>query len=714
MKDISFFVFVVLTWPSFLWSQPINDEPCNAIELVLNGPILNTSFDGATVQMEEANLLPPTSRLKSYLTGECEEPESWCDLSGLQNTPQIDSSIWFKFTVPDTGEVELLFQNQNPLPIQIAIYSSTDCGDWESFHLFAALQFLPQGSLYPIPLYCLTPGDQFYVMLDSWVDPYRNLSSQADTIQIGMRSNTFSNPGPTIAAVEITTSPSCVGGQDGFGKVLPVSGARPLDIRWSNGDSTSHFYNASAGDYTITITDYCGLTLSATSTVEELLNSPPPILDPSERHLSHPINCGGAKTNGQINAVIENSFFVPPYRFRWNTGDTTAFVSNLPAGGYTVSITNGCGEDTLVKQYTLGMNAGPDKTCLDEVNEGVYIGIDNRNFGGIGEFFSYHDDFIATTAAPACRSFDDGFIGQNSWWLPFDFNDFNLDPSSFKIREIEVFLRSIPNESVSPGIPVNFSLMIVNTKNLADSNLQFIPLDNLETLVPLLKEYHSFRVPLSVDKGLLSPDDILLLRIEVMAKMEDGHIFEVGVNDQNILQQSYHSSARCGIYQPMPLTNGQVIAKVVYQNDLTSIKYEWEEINNGQASSDPVQFVQNPGTYQVTITDLSCGLSVVDEVFFDPTHYPDCISTQTTNLEEESSFTFRPNPSDGHFELLGEWERYEQLSVELYNLQGQLIEVVACGGDGACRFDLGEWASGIYLAAIVWENGRVVRKIVLE
>lgn len=127
-----------------------------------------------------------------------------------------------------------------------------------------------------------------------------------------------------------TTSPSCNGGSNGAINVNPSGGTPGYSCVWSTGDTSFSIGNLTAGTYSITITDNntCqvtdSFTLSVATTVTITTNQ------------SEPSCFGGA--NGQITAIPGGG--VPSYSFLWSTGDTTATISNLSAGSFSVTVTD--------------------------------------------------------------------------------------------------------------------------------------------------------------------------------------------------------------------------------------------------------------------------------------------------------------------------------------------------------------------------------------
>jgi len=88
---------------------PPNDDICDATELSMgdNGP-----FDNSHATVQENEPMPDTTS--------CDGPLQWCSEGGLHN------SVWFKFTMQDTGKVSFISEG---LDTQLALYEAESCGD---------------------------------------------------------------------------------------------------------------------------------------------------------------------------------------------------------------------------------------------------------------------------------------------------------------------------------------------------------------------------------------------------------------------------------------------------------------------------------------------------------------------------------------------------------------------------------------------------------
>ncbi len=111
-----------------------------------------------------------------------------------------------------------------------------------------------------------------------------------------------------------------------------LGGTQPFTFVWSNGATSQNLTGITAGSYTVTITDANGCkSISSTSvtdnsSVNVTFNSQNPTTGNSDGSIT-------ANPNGGTS----------PYTYSWSTGSTSATVSNLPAGTYTVTITDQTG-----------------------------------------------------------------------------------------------------------------------------------------------------------------------------------------------------------------------------------------------------------------------------------------------------------------------------------------------------------------------------------
>ncbi|WP_299117172.1 Ig-like domain-containing protein, partial [uncultured Winogradskyella sp.] len=156
---------------------------------------------------------------------------------------------------------------------------------------------------------------------------------------------TISITEPTNALNVTATSTDELGPNtnDGTASATATGGVEPYTYLWSpNGEITQDISGLSAGSYMVTVTDANGCTATATVTV-----NPGTCNNLSISGTSTPVVCNG-ESNGSVTAIVSNG--TGPFTYAWNTlPNTSSSVSNLPAGSYTVTVTD---QTTLCTQST--------------------------------------------------------------------------------------------------------------------------------------------------------------------------------------------------------------------------------------------------------------------------------------------------------------------------------------------------------------------------
>lgn len=122
--------------------------------------------------------------------------------------------------------------------------------------------------------------------------------------------------------------------------IIIQGGQQPYSYLWSNGSTTEDLIGISAGTYSCVITDAGGCSIS---TPVYTVNNQSGTLQFDNIDVDNEI-CNNAL--GDIELFISGG--VQPYTILWNTGATTAQISNLTAGTYSATVTdaNGCSLNT--------------------------------------------------------------------------------------------------------------------------------------------------------------------------------------------------------------------------------------------------------------------------------------------------------------------------------------------------------------------------------
>jgi len=137
----------------------------------------------------------------------------------------------------------------------------------------------------------------------------------------------------TLALTSVITPVTCFGGSDGAISISPSGGTTPYSFSWSGGQITQNISGISAGNHTVSMTDQIGCVFSQTYTVEQNDQIIPTIASSSDEICN--------TTNGALNISVSGGN--GSYGYLWSNGATTEDLTNLDAGTFTVTITDGFG-----------------------------------------------------------------------------------------------------------------------------------------------------------------------------------------------------------------------------------------------------------------------------------------------------------------------------------------------------------------------------------
>ncbi len=139
-----------------------------------------------------------------------------------------------------------------------------------------------------------------------------------------------------VVSINSTDIP-CFGQASGTATAIPSGGTAPYTFAWSNGANTQSIGNLVAGTYSVVITDANGCTATNIVTISQPTDLTASI------EATNPLNCFG-ESDASLTVVAMGG--TPAYTYLWSTGETTASISGLPAGTYSVTVTdaNGCTE----------------------------------------------------------------------------------------------------------------------------------------------------------------------------------------------------------------------------------------------------------------------------------------------------------------------------------------------------------------------------------
>jgi len=175
---------------------------------------------------------------------------------------------------------------------------------------------------------------------------------------------------PTISAT--TTDVSCFLGNDGVITTNAQNGTPGYTYLWNTGETTANLNNLIAGTYTVTVTDSEGETAS----ISETINQPSNLIGLIAA--KNDLDCATV-LDGFVSATAVGG--TAPYSFSWSNGGTTATITNLPAGTYTVTISdaNNC-QTTKEEVLTAGTLNSP-MANFSKTSNGLTVGFTDTSTG---------------------------------------------------------------------------------------------------------------------------------------------------------------------------------------------------------------------------------------------------------------------------------------------------------------------------------------------
>ena len=152
---------------------------------------------------------------------------------------------------------------------------------------------------------------------------------------------TITEPASVIASAVVDNNASCNGGADGGATASATGGTTSYTYTWSNAATTASITGVIAGTYSVTITDANGCTDSASVTITE----PTQLVTSSV--VDSNTTCNGTADGG---ATASATGGTGTYTYTWSNAATTASITGVNAGTYSVTITdaNGCTDSSSV------------------------------------------------------------------------------------------------------------------------------------------------------------------------------------------------------------------------------------------------------------------------------------------------------------------------------------------------------------------------------
>jgi large repetitive protein len=142
---------------------------------------------------------------------------------------------------------------------------------------------------------------------------------------------TITQPAVPLDGSFSVTDVVCFGGLTGRIDLTVTGGVAPYAFLWNNGSTTEDIINIASGDYNVVITDANGCTAAVAGTITQ------PASTLAGTALVTNVLCFAGST-GAVNLTVTGG--TTPYSFAWNNGASTEDILNVPAGLYSVVITD--------------------------------------------------------------------------------------------------------------------------------------------------------------------------------------------------------------------------------------------------------------------------------------------------------------------------------------------------------------------------------------
>lgn len=294
----------------------------------------------------------------------------------------------------------------------------------------------------------------------NWDDPYNHQSAYTDSVlSIGWyRVTVTDNQGCTkqdsvlieqpdllVPFIDTVKNVSCNGRFDGYIITDPYGGNGTYDYLWSTGETTDSIGGLNGNYYHLTVTDWKGCLKDTTV----LLDEPP---QTSMDILATHISCYGANDGElEVDAIGLSNY-------EWSTGATTAKITNLHAGFYSVTAYNaeGCRSTQSQEVYE------PDPLVIDSIVPDP-ISCAGDADGTIDLYVSGGNEINYYTGLPFAEPYDYNWTTTDGTGLTVDIqNQTGLSGGTYYVT-VSDWRNCMANDSATVNEPPEFNSTILPT-----------------------------------------------------------------------------------------------------------------------------------------------------------------------------------------------------------------------------------------------------------
>lgn len=186
-------------------------------------------------------------------------------------------------------------------------------------------------------------------------------------------STLIKQPPALAVTIESVKDIKCNGDNNGAITLNVTGGAPPYKYAWSNGDSTKNLANVTAGDYTVKVSDVHGYYQTLTAKIVQ------PSKLVGKIDMIKNVSCF-SDNSGAVNITMTGG--EAPYKFNWNSGQTTEDLVNVPAADYTLTVTDAIGCKSVIQasvtqpsDFTAIVSEVKNINCKGEDKGEIYLDV---------------------------------------------------------------------------------------------------------------------------------------------------------------------------------------------------------------------------------------------------------------------------------------------------------------------------------------------------